>query len=132
MRIVAPGPALVDVLRSLPKDREFEVRDASGALALVATLREAEILVFNGAVQGMFHLRRFKFLQLIVPRQAALHGLRQMLSATARMISEASQLTIRQYVAGGVVYSHFTRRTNAYRPDRRGEFMATVTAPGGD
>jgi hypothetical protein len=57
----------------------------------------------------------------------AVARLRRMLRSTPRL-GEASQLTIKENVAGGVVYSHFTRRTNAFKPSGRREFYRTVTA----
>ena len=127
MRTVAPGPALVAELRAQPVGTVFHVRDREGLLILSATFHEVEILSFNGSVEGIFNRCRLKYLRLRVPAQVAVARLRRMLRSTPRL-SEASQLTIKENVSGGVVYSHFTRRTNAFKPSRRRAFYRTVMA----
>jgi hypothetical protein len=127
MRTVAPGPALVAELRKQPFGTMFEIREREGALVFSATFHEAEILNFNGSVEAVCNRCRLKYLRLRVSAKVAVTRLRRMLSS-APHLSEASQLTIKQNVAGGVVYSHFNRRTNGFKSSRRREFYRTVTA----
>ncbi len=129
MRIIAPGPALAEELRAGPPGKEFDIRAGDDALVYVATLREAEILNHFSAVDGVGNRRRLKFLRLRIPVRAALALVRRMLCSTARTVCEASQLTVREIVpGGGIVYSHFKRRTNTYAPRLRQGLHPTYAA----
>ncbi len=111
---------LTPMLRSMPSAREYDVRDASGTLVLSASRHECELLCEKGHAEGIASRSGIlKHLRLTVATRVAIGTLRRQLCASGRTVAEASQLTTRANISGGVVYSHHMGRIRAYDPLKR-------------
>lgn len=117
-----PASELTITLRSMPSEGALELRDRDlGLLVQSVTPHEGQILAEHGHIEGVAtKAGRLKYLKLTVSVRCALARLRRKLYCTGRTVAEASQLISRQNVpGGGVVFTHITKRTNAYKPSLR-------------
>lgn len=111
--------ALNLLLLDYPSEKTFEVRGGDGALVYVASRHECSVLADLSYAVGEANRRGLKYLALVVPPRVALAKLRRLVCASGRTVAEASQLTVKSRILGGIVYSHFAKRTQYYSPEWR-------------